>query len=245
MRRVLFRCYGTPINSYPAMLYLGIVLGIYAQLAAARSIGQDIWATLIATLLLLTSALFGARMLFVWRNWELYRDQPRTIWRFADGGAAMYGGLLLALPLSVPVLAGLGIPYWLFWDLASFNLLIGLIVTRVGCLMNGCCAGRASTSWIAVNLPDDRDVWKRRIPVQVLEAMWGAVVLAGATVLWWRLPFPGALFFYTVGAYGAARVVLERLREQQDRVRGVNLQAAIAALFVAVSAVAFATDWLR
>jgi hypothetical protein len=59
VRRVLFHFGGIPIYSYPAMLYLGIVLGIYAQLAAALSIGLPVWPTLSTTLLLLTAALFG------------------------------------------------------------------------------------------------------------------------------------------------------------------------------------------
>ena len=39
MRRVLFHWFGRPVHSYPAMLYLGTVLGFYAQLYAAVSIG--------------------------------------------------------------------------------------------------------------------------------------------------------------------------------------------------------------
>jgi phosphatidylglycerol:prolipoprotein diacylglycerol transferase len=245
VRPVLFRCGGIHIYSYPAMLYLGIVLGVYAQLAAALSIGLSVWRTLGSTLLLLTAALFGARMLFVCQNWHLYRNQPRAIWRCSDGGASLYGGLLLAVPLSVPLLAMVAIPFGVFWDVTSFTLLIGLIVTRVGCFLHGCCAGRPSSSWFALNLPDHTGVWTRRIPVQILEAGWGAVVLTGAVALWRHVPFQGALFFHTVGAYGAARIVLEGLRQQQDRVRGVSLHAAISALFVSVSIVAFGSAWWR
>jgi phosphatidylglycerol:prolipoprotein diacylglycerol transferase len=245
MRRILFRCCGVSVYSYPVMLYLGIVVGVYAQLAAARSIGLGVWRTLSATLLLLTAALLGARALFVCLHWDVYRDRPRTIWRFADGGAAMYGGLLLALPLSVPLLGWLAVPCGLFWDGASFTLLIGLVLTRIGCFLNGCCGGRASSSWVALNLPDGSGVWKQRIPVQILEAAWGAVVLAGSVMLWRRLPFQGAIFFYTVGAYGAGRLVLQVLREEQDRVLGVSVQAAISALLVVSAVVAFTTAWWR
>ncbi len=50
MRRVLFRCGSVSIYSYPAMLYVGIVAGVYAQLFAALSIRLDIARTLTATL---------------------------------------------------------------------------------------------------------------------------------------------------------------------------------------------------
>ncbi len=243
MRRILFRWGSISIYSYPAMLYLGIVFGIYAQLYAALSSRLNIMRTLTATILLLTTALLGARLLFVTRNWRAYREHPRRIWRFADGGASMYGGLLLALPFSLPSLAVLEIPFGGFWDVASFTMLVGMIITRFGCFLNGCCAGRPTSGWFGLNLPDCEGVWRRRIPVQILEAAWGMVVLAGAVTLWGRLPFEGALLLYTVGAYGAGRIVLEYARNKQDRVMGISLPRAISTVFVTVSLVAFAISW--
>jgi len=245
MRRVLFRCFGRPIYSYAAMVYLGLVLGIYVQLFAARSIGVDTGSTLTATLILVATALLGARLLYVMPRWQAFRHQPSRILRFSEGGASMYGGILLAVPLSLPVLATLGIPFGVFWDLASLTILVGMVITRVGCFLNGCCAGRPSSAWWAVHLPNDKGVWRRRIPTQILEIAWSLVVLAGAAVLWPRLPFHGALFFYTIGAYGAGRFVLEAAREEQDRVMGVSLQQAISAGCVAVSLGAFTIrQWL-
>ncbi|MBA3356628.1 MAG: prolipoprotein diacylglyceryl transferase [Pyrinomonadaceae bacterium] len=245
MRRVLLHWGNVSIHSYPVMLYLGIVFGIYAQLFATLSIRLDIARTLGATLLLLLAALLGSRLLFVITNWARYRVYPRRIWRFSDGGASMYGGLLLALPVSLPLLVLLEIPFGAFWDVASFTLLIGLMVTRVGCLLSGCCAGRPTSGWFGLNLPDHRGRWSRRIPTQILESAWGTAVLAGALISWGRLPFQGALFLYSVGAYGAGRIVLESARDKRDRGGGINLPQAISAGFVTSSLVAFAIAWWR
>jgi phosphatidylglycerol:prolipoprotein diacylglycerol transferase len=243
MRRVLFRCGSVSIYSYPAMLYVGIVAGVYAQLFAALSIRLNIARTLTATLVLLTTALVGARLLFVIQNWSSYRRHLRRMWRFSESGASMYGGFLLALPVSVPLLAILQIPFGAFWDVASFTMLTGMIVTRFGCLLNGCCAGRPTTYWFGLNLPDSEGVRRRRVPVQILEAAWGMVVLAGAVMLWRHLPFEGALILYTMGAYGAGRIVLESSRNKQNRVAGINLLRGISVTFVTVSLVAFAIAW--
>jgi phosphatidylglycerol:prolipoprotein diacylglycerol transferase len=245
MRRVLFHWFGRPVHSYPAMLYLGTVLGFYAQLYAAVSIGLHAASSLAAALLLLIFALLGARLLHVGAHWRLYRGHPRRIFQFSNGGASMYGGLLLAVPLSLPVLAALGIPLGTFWDTASFPLLIGMIITRVGCFLNGCCAGRPTSGWWGINLPDCNGAWRRRVPAQILEIAWGSVALAGAIFLWGRLSFQGALFFYTIGAYGAGRIVLESVRDEQDRIMGMSIHKAISSGFVAVSVCAFAIAWLR
>jgi phosphatidylglycerol---prolipoprotein diacylglyceryl transferase len=245
MRRILFRWFGVPIYSYPAMLYVGIVLGIYAQLHAARSVGLNLALTLAATLLLLTTALAGARLLHVIPNWRLYRDRPRRIFRFADGGAAMYGGLLLAVPLSLALLPVLGVPLGAYWDTATFAMLVGMIVTRGGCFLNGCCAGRPTSSWWGINLPNHKGVWRRRIPVQILEAASGIIVLAASVLLWRRLPFEGALFLFALGAYGAGRIVLESMRDELDRVMAMSVQKTISTAFVVLSLGLFAIAWLR
>jgi phosphatidylglycerol---prolipoprotein diacylglyceryl transferase len=245
MRRILFLWFGRPIYSYPAMLYVGIVLGIYAQLYAALSIGLDVTKTLTATLLLLMTALLGARLLHVVPNWRTYRERPRRILKFSSGGASMYGGLLLGVPLSIPALAALQIPFATYWDTCSFAMLVGMIVTRAGCFLNGCCAGRPSSGWWGINLPNYKGVWRRRMPLQILEAAWGLFVLAGTVVLWGRLPFAGAAFLYALGTYGAGRIMLESLRDEQDRVLGISLHRAISTGFVAIALCAFAFAWLR
>jgi phosphatidylglycerol:prolipoprotein diacylglycerol transferase len=245
MRRVLLRWGSVTIYSYPTLLYFGMVCGIFAERHAATLIHLDAARTVSATLILLVPALMGARLLFVVSHWSIYRRDPRRIWRSGEGGAAMYGGLLLAVPLSVPLLAVFQIPFGSFWDVASFTMLVGMIFARAGCFLNGCCGGRPTTGWLGLNLPDDHGVWRRRIPTQILEALWGLAVLAGAISIWGILPFPGALFLYTLGAYGAGRAVLESTRQDQDHVLGLALHRTLSTAFVAISLVAFAVMWFR
>lgn len=245
MRRVLFYFFGRPIHSYPAMLYLGTVLGIYVQLYAALSIGFDIAATLFVTLILFTLSLAGARMLHVLMNWRIYRKDPRRIFQFTGGGASMYGGLLLAAPLSLPLLAVFGLPPGTFWDLASLTILVGLIVTRIGCFLNGCCAGRPTSSRWGMYLPNCRGAWRRRIPVQILEMAWGLFILTGAALLWGHSTFHGALFLYVIGAYGVGRIVLETWRDEPDRISGMSVHRVISAGIVAISLCGLGAAWLR
>jgi phosphatidylglycerol---prolipoprotein diacylglyceryl transferase len=243
MRRVLFRWGRLTLYSYPTMLTIGIVVGLFAQQAVAARIGLDVPRSTIATLLLLTPALFGARLLFVVSHWGEYRRQPRRIWQTSAGGAAMYGGLILAVPLSVPVLAILDLSFGAFWDAVSFTILVGMVITRVGCFLNGCCGGKPTNRWYGINLANDRGVWQRRIPTQPLEAAWGLIVLIGA-VLIRSFPFPGALFLYTVSGYALGRVALESAREEQDQALGLRVNQVISFAFAAIAlVVAIATAW--
>lgn len=252
MRPILLRWRGSTIHSYPAMLYLGLVFGLAGGNIAAKAAGLNSARVFLGMLLLLIPALAGSRLLFVARNWEIYRGQRQRIWRRGEGGADQYGGLLLAAALSVPLLDALDLPFWRFWDVATFTVLIGAIFTRIGCLLNGCCAGRPSEGPLGLYLPNHRGVWRRRIPTQLMEAALALLLLAGSVTAWGRLPFPGGLFLGVLAVYGGARIVLEVAREEQERLwGGVTVQQAISAgilllsLALLVGVVQAGAEWGR
>lgn len=239
MRRVLFQFGGIKIHAYPAMLYLGVVFGVIAGTDWATLHGLDSNRVFAAMLLLVLPALLGARLLFVVCHWELYRREPSRIWQRSDGGAALYGGLLVSFFASLPLLGLLGIPLAKFWDAAAITLMVGMILTRVGCLLNGCCAGRPTERWFALYLPDVHGVWRRRLPTQLLEAGFAALLLFGSVEVWNRLPFDGALFLSALAAYGAGRLWLESTREKIHRIGRVSIHRAISAIVVGLSTTSF------
>ena len=245
MRRVLIKRGNVKIYSYPVMLYLGLVLGLLAQYYAADRIQLSPTRTIVATLVLLVPTLVGARLLFVFAHWNVYRLKPQRIWRSAEGGLAMYGGLILAVLLSIPLLAILEISWGAFWDVASFTILIAILVTRVGCFLNGCCCGRPTSNRFAFYLPDQHGVWQRRIPTQLLEATWVIIVLIGAINIWESLVAPGALFLYTLGAYGAGRFVIESMLQEQDFVFGLPFSQILSLVLMIVSLMGLATSSWR
>ncbi len=243
MRPVLIECCGFRIYSYPAMLYLGLVAGIVAGNYAANLTDLDSAAVLVATMLLLVPALVGARLLFVAVHWRFYRRDPRRIWRRSDGGAAMLGGLPLAFLASLPLLSALDIPLGAFWDVATFTMLVGMIPTRVGCLLHGCCGGRATDGWFALYLPNHLGIWRRRIPTQILEGGLGIVLLLGSVYVWGHRPFPGAVFLAAVVGYSIGRLVLEPTREVQDKIGAFNVQQVVAAGLGMLALAAFVGTW--
>ncbi len=201
------------------MLYLGLVGGVMAGDVAAHAAGINAFRAYVALIILSAPALMGARLLHVVLHWQLYRKDLRRIWSRGEGGAAQYGAILFVLPISMPLLAALRLPLGAFWDVATVTILVTMILGRIGCLMHGCCAGRSSESWVSMHLPDHLGVWERRIPTQILEAAWAAVLLMSAMALWRWMPFPGALFLAVTAGYAMGRLLLESLREQAAAAR--------------------------
>ena len=238
MRRVLFHFFGRPIHSYPAMLYTGLVVGMVVGNYASHIAGLDAFRVFVASYIIAFPAIGGARVLHVVTNWKYYREHRSLIWDLSQGGMAQYGGILIAVPLSVPLLAALRLPFGAFWDIGGFTILTGMIFTRFGCLMNGCCSGRPSTGWWTMNLPDRRGIWEQRIPTQLLEAAWATALLMSAALLWPHLPFDGAVFIFVAGGYALGRLVLESLRDLRSTGKRFTFNHAISLFIIAASVLA-------
>jgi phosphatidylglycerol---prolipoprotein diacylglyceryl transferase len=245
MHPVLFKWRGITVWSYPFMLYVGLCLGVLAENIAAHVAGINALRVYVATLILIVPALVGARLLYVAEEWPSYRENPRRIWDRSEGGYIMYGGLPLALLISVPLLRALHLSLPVFWDAATFTILVGMFFGRIGCLLNGCCAGRPSTTWMGFYLPNHNGVWEKRIPTQLLESAWAAVLLAFAAVVWRSLPFPGALFLLVALGYASGRLLMEFARERKQMAFRFSIAHVFSLVVTLLSVSALAIYWRR
>lgn len=227
------------------MLYVGLVLGVLAGNIAAHSAGLDALRVYVATLLLIVPALAGARLQYVAAEWSLYRENLRRIWDRNDGGYILYGGLPFSLLLSVPLLRLFHLSLPVFWDVAIFTILVGMLFGRIGCLLNGCCAGRPSKTWIGLYLPNRKGVWEKRVPTQVLEAALAAVLLVCAVAVRRSVPFHGALFLLAALGYASGRLLLEFARERQQKASRFSIAHVISLVLALLSISTLTIYWRR
>lgn len=223
-------------SPYSVMLTLGMAVGVASGSLFASRIGLPVDRAYVGYVLLLVPALLGARVLHVLKHWDRYGAAPRLILDRRDSGLALYGGLILSLLLSWPLLAALKLPAAQFWDGGAVEILVGMTLAKVGCHLNGCCAGRPTSSWWGVRLRSDRGRI-RRTPTQLLESALAVVLLAILVPAAPRLPFPGALFWCACLGYATWRFFLEGMRDSFDQRRRMNSNRWISVV-LAISAVA-------
>ncbi len=236
-----FKVDGVWINSYKVLLCVGIYAGTLATGALAeRSAISPLRIGLGATACAL-AGLIGARLYYVLVHAPVYfkRRVPRTLWDPERGGWSVFGALLTFIPLSLVVARLLHLPAAVFWDHLGIGVLAGGFWIRLGCVFNGCCAGRETQSFVGVRLHDTLGAEKRRMPVQFLEMAWW--LLGTFAFLWlWPKAFPqGSYALGVLGWYGVGRFFLEPLREQPDVVFGaVRIDQVVAGLLALGAAAA-------
>jgi phosphatidylglycerol---prolipoprotein diacylglyceryl transferase len=244
MHPVLFRIGRITVWSYPAMLFLGLLAGIVVGNLLSHASNIDAFRVYLASLILLLPALLGAKLLYVLSHWHHYCDDRKRLWRSGEGGGAMYGGLLLVLPFSIPLLAALHLSAGSYWDVAIFTMLVAMVLGRLGCLMNGCCAGRPSKSFLGMYLPNREGVWERRLPTPCLEAALGLALTLLALAFRHSMPFPGSLFLLVIAGYALGRLALESTREQTQTGR-FTIHHGISILLIVSCLGALAVRWPR
>jgi len=205
------------------MLYVGLVCGVIAGNYAAHSAGLDALRVYLATMVLIIPALAGARLLYVAVEWPVYRGNPVRIWDRSEGGYIMYGGLPTAVLVSLPLLRAMHLNFAAFWDVGILTILVGMFFTRIGCFLNGCCSGRATKGWMGLTLPNRNGVWEKRIPTQILESLWAAVLFGGALLLRRSMPFDGGIFLLVCVGYAGGRLVMEFAREPRRKTGVVSV----------------------
>lgn len=203
---------------YPAFLYVGLAAGLWVADALARRSGLNAGALLAALLILLPPALLGMRATYVLLHWRRFRTHPAEVFAVQRGGASSFGAVVPALLVSIPLLPRLGLPFGAFWDVATMAVLASVIFSRGGCLLAGCCPGRACNGPLAWRLPAADGTARRRIPFPILDAALSAGWLLAGWLTWEDRPFQGAFALLGAGGYAAGRFLLEWLRAGRRRV---------------------------
>ncbi|WP_158243963.1 prolipoprotein diacylglyceryl transferase [Mycobacterium sp. 4858] len=235
-RRYLFHVGRVGIPTFAALLYTGFAVGV---LWGGHESGLGYPRFAASAIVLLVFALIGARIWYLVGHPAFLAERTGAA-AVTDSGAGLYGGLLLSFVVSWPVLALMGLQFWRFWDGAAIILLVGMVVTRIGCLINGCCSGRETRGPLGVWLPDQLGEWKRRYPTQLFEAAWSAVILGVGVCLHAPSDPPGLLFLGSAAAYGIGRLGLELLRaDASGAALPTRMNLGFSVVLAVISGVAF------
>ncbi|MBM3876845.1 MAG: prolipoprotein diacylglyceryl transferase [Verrucomicrobia bacterium] len=229
MHETAFTIGSLEIKWYGVLVALGLLTGIWTATRRAPRAGLKPEDVADATFWIVLGGIVGARALYVITYWrEEFAGQPFwNVFAFRSG-VVFYGGLIGATILGIVHLRRKRLPVWRFADVLAPSVALGHVFGRIGCLMTGCCFGRAADglSW-GVSFPAGAPASIHHAslhlvapgaaslpvhPTQVYEALLN-LALFGA--LAWRFrhrKFDGQVFALYLVGYAPLRAFVELFR---------------------------------
>lgn len=189
---------GLEIPSYTGFGVCGMITGF--ALVVALGLARGIPVAALAAISILSLALFlGAALI------------RRKLFGFDH---VLLEDVLLVLTAAGLVCWAVGWPVGTTLDLLMVGLGAFLVFGRTGCLVSGCCHGRPSGVGIRYRHGAARGPLEgvRLFPIQLVEAMWTAVITLVGVIFVLAGAAPGTAVWFWLLAYGAVRFVLEFAR---------------------------------
>lgn len=129
--------------------------------------------------------------------------------KFWQGGLTFYGALLFAVPGAIWYCRRKRLDFLQVGDLVAPYLMIGQAIGRIGCFLEGCCYGAATSGPFGVHFPGHA---LARHPTQLYESA-ADLALAALLLFAVRPGRRGQRLGWMLALYGAARALIELLRD--------------------------------
>jgi len=220
MHPILFEIGNWPVYSYGVLLALAYLAGLQLAVVRARRAGLDGARVMDLGIYLIIAALVGAKLMLIAVDFDYFRRQPRELLSLVRAAGVFYGGLLAAFAVAVVLIRRYRLPLWATTDVFAPGIALGHVIGRLGCLLAGCCYGRATSLPWGITFTDPAAAENVGTPLgiplhptQLYEA--GAelliLVLLLATERRGRT-FPGRTFWGYLLLYAISRFIIEFFR---------------------------------
>ena len=215
MHPIAFYFGSLPVRWYGVMMACAFLAGLWTATRRARlaNVHGDVIADV--TLWLMAGSIVGARFVYVTTYWKQeFADQPfREVFMIQHGGLVYYGGLIGAMISGLGYLLWKKLPVWKIADILAPSVALGSVFGRIGCLMNGCCYGRACALPWAIHFPADHETHGVAVhPTEIYDALLNLILYIFLAWLFRLKKFDGQIFATYLIIYAVFRSIAEYFR---------------------------------
>ena len=236
------RWYGVMV----ALAVVVLILWMVWQIRRGANISYD--SLLTVALIAIPSGIIISRLLHIIDLWSFYLANPELLLGF--GGLTIWGAILGAT-LGIWIYSRFSdFRFGYFMDLVAPGVLLAQVIGRIGCTINGCCYGKAtSLPWgVVYTNPDSyAPIGIAVHPTQIYEIIFLLIVFG---VLFWlrkRFQPEGSLFLIYLSLYSMWRLGIGFLRDGTDFLFGLHQAqvVGIVVLLIVVPILVLRTRWVK
>nr|MBN2277883.1 prolipoprotein diacylglyceryl transferase [candidate division Zixibacteria bacterium] len=223
----LFKIGSIAIRSYGVMLAISFFLGVYyvSRIVKREKLNFEYFLTV--SYIMVFTGVVGARVSYVLfhieefsGNW-LSAVNPFHADHFGIAGLNLYGGIIGAVICSYIYLKAKKLPVLETFDIFAPTIGLGLIFTRIGCFLNGCCFGTPTGLPWGVSFPEGSIPYyifgsAHLHPSQIYSSLYGLLLFV---FLHYRLKhrhFPGQILAMLFMVEAIFRYAIEYVRYYED-----------------------------
>jgi phosphatidylglycerol:prolipoprotein diacylglycerol transferase len=214
------------IHTYGLLLALAFIAGIWLASRNAAKAGMNPDSIWNLGLIIIFSALVGAKLLLFLSDYSYYSENPREIFSLATlrSSGVYYGGLLLALAASAWYLRRTKLPGWKVADIVAPGIALGQAIGRLGCLSAGCCYGKPTSLPWGITFTNPYSAENVGVPLniplhptQIYESIGTFVLFLFLMKRLKEKHFTGQIILEYLMSYAVLRFVIEFFRGDDDR----------------------------
>jgi len=244
---IVFQIGPLAVRWYGLLIASGVMLGTTLAHREAIRRGQDPDKLLNLIVVVVVSALAGARLYYVLFNWDYYGAQLPRVFAIWEGGLAIHGGLIAGAIATVLYCRRTGLSVPVTTDILAPGVAVGQAIGRWGNFFNQEAFGTPTdVPWKLYIDPYHRPPHLKTFeyfhPTFLYESLWNLAVFC---LLWFFLrkrleSKPGALALCYVGLYSLGRFFVEGLRIDSLMLGTLRAAQAMSLLLVAASIIGLA-----
>lgn len=222
------------IAYYGITIGIGMLMGILIASRQAKRVGVNPEHIVDLAMYGIIFGIIGARIYYVVFSWDMYKDDPLSVFNLREGGLAIYGGVIAAIITVIIFGKVKKISAPLLFDAAGPGLILGQAIGRWGNFFNREAFGEYTDNLLAMRIPIDAvrksdvtELMREHIqtidgvdfiqvhPTYLYESLWCLMILVIMLVFTKYKKFDGEVFLIYLLGYGFGRVWIEGLRTDQ------------------------------
>lgn len=230
MNRYAFEIFGIGIAWYGIIIAFAMFMGVILLTKLGKKYGYEENDIIDLALVVLPSAIVGARMYYVIFEWSYYSQNPNMILAFRQGGLAIHGGIIGGLIGGYIVCKVKKLKFADLADMVSMPLILGQAIGRWGNFINQEAHGGPT------DLPWGIMVEGVKVhPTFLYESVWNLAVFTMLLLTFKKRKFYGEHFLKYMIFYSIGRFFIEGLRTDSLMLGPLRMAQVISLVFIAIA----------